>query len=293
MGLELHALNLTRLLAKDRPLGAVATLGRQVLDLPPEVLRAHGMPSGQRFAEPLLERLGAAPVESFDVSAYEGATHIADFNHPVAPPRRYDTVLDFGTLEHIFDQARAFANVRALLGPGGRVGHVLPVNNLAGHGFWQYSTDLLHGVYAPANGFAWARVFLGSALDPRWWWEAPPPGAGGRTDLATVAPVVAIVAAELGDGAEAAPQQAYYHAAWEDEAAHGAPMVKPGRAGALRRLGQRTRWAMPGVYVPMRNALHVARLATGRSPLGLDGGGLRKRRVSELVGEGAQSPQKR
>lgn len=286
MGLELHALNLTRLLAGRRPLGTVATLGRQVLDLPPAVRRRWGLAAEERFAEPLLARLGAAATESFDVSPYEGATHLADFNGPVTVPRRYDTVLDFGTLEHIFDQARAFANVRALMAPGATVGHVLPVNNLAGHGFWQYSADLLHGVYAPANGFVWTRVFLASALDPRWWYEAPPPGAGHRTDLASVEPVLAVVAAQLGDdaGNEAAPQQAYYHAAWEDAAAHGAPMATGGRFGAVRRLAQRARWAMPGLYTPMRNAAHVARLASGRSPLGL-GEGMRRWRVADLVGD--------
>lgn len=283
MGLELHALNLVRLLAKRQRLGAVATLGRQVLDLPPGEMAALGLGPEQRFCEPLLMGMGADLVESFDVSPYEGATHIADFNAAVAVPRTYDTVLDFGTLEHIFDQARAFANVRALMRPGGLVGHVLPVNNLAGHGFWQYSADLLHGVYAPAAGFAWTRVFLASALDPRWWYEAPPPGAGTRTDIASVEPVIAIVAAKLGgEGAEAAPQQAYYGEAWADEAAHGAPMVT-GRAGTVRRLAQRARWGLPGVYGPVRNAVHVARLAAGRTPLGLGSGGLRKVRVRELV----------
>ena len=94
MGLELHALNLVRLLAWRRPLGAVATLGRQVLDLPPGELARLGLVAGERFAEPLLARMGASVVESFDVSPYEGATHLADFNAAVVPPRQYDTVLE-------------------------------------------------------------------------------------------------------------------------------------------------------------------------------------------------------
>ena len=50
----------------------------------------------------MIDFLGATKVESFDNSDYEQATHIADMNLPIEGAETYDTVLDAGTLEHIY-----------------------------------------------------------------------------------------------------------------------------------------------------------------------------------------------
>ena len=58
-----------------------------------------------RWCEPmLLKYFGARKVESIDNSTYEGATYIHDMNK-VIPDKfhcSYDTVIDAGTLEHVF-----------------------------------------------------------------------------------------------------------------------------------------------------------------------------------------------
>src|SRR5262245_44046181 len=57
------------------------------------------------WAEPLLRVFGAEQVDSFDVSAFEGATQLVDMNLPL-PERfheRYSLVIDGGSLEHIFE----------------------------------------------------------------------------------------------------------------------------------------------------------------------------------------------
>jgi hypothetical protein len=103
----------------------------------------------------LFRRLGFAEVESADVSDWEGADRILDLNEPVpdALHGRYDAVFEAGTIQHVFDQPRVFANLHALLAPGGRVVHgMAPSSNHVDHGFWMYSPTLFHDFYS-ANGW--------------------------------------------------------------------------------------------------------------------------------------------
>lgn len=103
----------------------------------------------------LFRRLGFAEVESADVSDWEGADRILDLNEPVPEELRgrYDAVFEAGTIQHVFDQPRLFANLHALLAPGGRVVHgMAPSSNHVDHGFWMYSPTLFHDFYT-ANGW--------------------------------------------------------------------------------------------------------------------------------------------
>jgi hypothetical protein len=100
----------------------------------------------------VLLALGATSVDSLDVSDYENATIVLDLGKPCCFNQRFDTIIDFGSLEHIFDAATAFRNLVDLCEMGGRIMHLLPVNNLNGHGFWQFSSDLIHSLYCGPNG---------------------------------------------------------------------------------------------------------------------------------------------
>ena len=60
----------------------------------------------QEYCESVLTHFfGATQVDSIDNSNYENATLIHDMNEslPSALQERYDTVIDVGTLEHVFD----------------------------------------------------------------------------------------------------------------------------------------------------------------------------------------------
>lgn len=98
--------------------------------------------------------LGLA-VQSLDLSDFEHADIIHDLNLPVPEELkgRFKTVIDAGTLEHVFDLRQGFRNVADLLAPGGRVIHISPANNYMNHGFWQFSPTMLHDFYE-ANGFS-------------------------------------------------------------------------------------------------------------------------------------------
>lgn len=137
------------------------------------------------FCEDLLiNHFGSTHVDSLDYSSFEGCTFIHDLNKPLPPRLKhlasyYDTVLDLGTLEHVFNIIAALDNVSRLCKVGGRIIHVLPANGQCGHGFWQFSPDLFFGLYSVPNGYTHTEVFMadvpsGSII------KLKPPEAGDR-----------------------------------------------------------------------------------------------------------------
>ena len=163
--------NATTLLLKLRSggfeFGDVLTLGRQRLNLPKRVLQSHLSQFGYQadataikkksngYCEPFLELLGAKKVDSMDVSDYENATVLHDLNEPLAETYKinYDTVIDSGTLEHVFNFPIAIRNCMELLRPGGNYIGITPCNNFFGHGFYQFSPELYYRVFSKENGF--------------------------------------------------------------------------------------------------------------------------------------------
>lgn len=115
------------------------------------------------FADQLLkDYFGATVVESIDKSDYEGATIIHDMNLPIPDELRekYDTVFEGGTLEHIYNMPQALENTSSLCKPGGQIIHILPANNVCGHGFWQVSPELFYSLYSDKNGYRDTEVYL-------------------------------------------------------------------------------------------------------------------------------------
>ena len=110
---------------------------------------------GAPFADALFHRLGSARIASMDMSPFEGADIIHDLNTPVPASQHeaFDTIFDGGTLEHIFNVPVALANVIAMLKPGGRFITVNGANNQLGHGFYQFSPELLWSFFRSQPGF--------------------------------------------------------------------------------------------------------------------------------------------
>ncbi len=189
MSIDIQALQLLRWAAsKSNGLGNVATLGRQGVHVSTEKLRRMlSLPTSYQsslYCEDLLTRgFGATLVESFDNSDFEGCTHVANFNNPIVPPRQYNTVLDFGCLEHIFNVPQALQNVSLLCGEGGQILHYLPANNHCGHGFWQFSPELFFSLYSEQNGYTDTQVFLVDTGNTKVWYEVIPPSNGQRANV--------------------------------------------------------------------------------------------------------------
>ena len=111
MGINSHAFNFVMCQAARAPLGRVLTIGRQSLDVDQKFLRSKlsKQVEPSHYCEPVLLALGAASVDSLDVLDYENATIESDLGKPCSFNQRCDTIIDFGSLEHIFDAAEAVA----------------------------------------------------------------------------------------------------------------------------------------------------------------------------------------
>ena len=197
MAVDTHALNFLLLASRDGPFGRTATIGRQNLSVSAEAIKRlfdlSEIPDFGPFCETLLKRhLGATLVDSYDYSDFEGATHVVDLNKPLIDPTQYDTVIDCGSLEHIYNAPQALRNVSLLCARGGRILHILPANNYCGHGFWQFSPELFFSLYSRTNGYGETRIFLAGIATDRWY-EVKPPQNGQRVDVTSCTKLLILV----------------------------------------------------------------------------------------------------
>lgn len=173
------------------------TFGRQSLEASEKTVQriweALALPQDQfpklrkgLFAEPFFEALGATTIDSLDASDFEGASVIHDLNLPVAEAlkRKYSVVIDSGTIEHIFNAPIAFKNAMELLEVGGHFIQINCANNFMGHGFWQFSPELIYRMFSPANGYQ-VRVMLLHEINPdgKWYTVEDPAVVGRRVTM--------------------------------------------------------------------------------------------------------------
>jgi len=195
VGIGYHGLQFLRFAAKYAQFGRVATIGRQGLFLDKSEVR-NMIDVGadyrhEKYCDNLLLRhFGANSVDSWDYSDYEGASHIADMNKPLRHvSSAYDTVIDAGSLEHVYNAPQALLNVSELCCDGGQILHILPANNFCGHGFWQFSPELFFSLYCESNGYTATRVFLSSEYRTNVWYEVAKPNGGQRANVISFTPV--------------------------------------------------------------------------------------------------------
>jgi len=199
------------------------------------------------WVDPILEDFGAKAVVSIDASAYEGATYLHDLNRPIPDDLadRFTMVLDGGTLEHVFDVPTALRNCMRMVAPGGHLLLVSPVNNEAGHGFYQFSPELFYRTLSAPYGFHVEQMLLLEHRRgrPRWYTVADPDEVGSRAQFRTRSVAYLYVRARrIGPVPpfDPAPQQSDYSARWDDRwhrPAEGAGLVSQVR-GALSRVPQ-------------------------------------------------------
>lgn len=273
MGVYFHELCFLRYAHKLGPFGAVATLGRQQIHLhTPQIRELLGITGdaywfGQYCEGLLMGEFGATLVESFDASGYEGATHVRDLNQPVVPPRRYDTVIDLGTSEHVFDVAQALRNTAGLCAVGGQILHVLPGDNLNGHGFWQFSAEAFFSFYGEANGFADTEVIFAEVRNFKSWHRLRrAPREGHRIEIGSRSPTYLLVrtrkTADIVTAERPARvQQSDYETIWAEGRGDAAPAPErpvapppPRRRSVLAPLAKRALALTPGLYRRVQRA---------------------------------------
>ncbi|HSX24571.1 MAG TPA: hypothetical protein VLG69_01250 [Candidatus Andersenbacteria bacterium] len=182
MGLALPALRLIAREHQKKPLkGPILTIGRQcvyatVSDiqkmLHEEGLKPHILPKGCNIATnipawkntPLKKYtsdrvffmlLTGHPSFALDISRYEDAEYAWDLNHKIPSylEHVFGTVIDSGSLEHVFNVSEALINMNRLTAPDGKIIHLTPANNYLEHGFYQFSPTLFTDYYG-VNNFA-------------------------------------------------------------------------------------------------------------------------------------------
>ena len=213
-----------------------ATIGRQGLHLSADALRKNlsdfgyfivreeaedllGKAGG--FAEPFLGVLGAIEICSFDASEFEGASHVHDFNFPIDESfvNRYTAVIDGGTLEHIFNFPAAIKNCMEMVEVGGHFLGITPTNNFAGHGFYQFSPELLFRIFSETNGFKIVRMIMCEDGRRGGWFEVTDPDAiKERVTLVNTRPTYLMIIAEKVRSVQilaGPPQQSDYVRMWK------------------------------------------------------------------------------
>jgi SAM-dependent methyltransferase len=235
-------------------------------DFVKKTLKIEGVYQQSEYCEELLQTyFGASHVDSLDNSKYEGASVIFDMNSPLpVSARKYDTIFDGGSLEHIFNVPQALANVSRLCNPGGQILHVLPSNNFCGHGFWQFSPELFFSLYSKENGYSETEIFIARPLQLRKWLKVIQPANGQRVNICSSDPLYVLVRTVLGNAqySHRDIQQSDYLFEWK-----AGPKPQPGNGekgivGRVKSWAKKTSLArkiarsMPGFYARCRWALY-------------------------------------
>lgn len=192
------------------------------------------------YVDRFIGALGGNPYQVMDNSAYEGAEVIHDLNDPLpeALHGRFDTVIDIGTLEHVFNIGTAMKSMAQAVRIGGQFLCLNIANNHLGHGFWQFSPEVFFRTFAPVHGYEprLAELHHGGGFHPL----RDPEEAGRRLPIKTPGYTYVIFGARR--TAEAAifpdgwPVQADYVAAWTVFLARRAEREgDPGKAESILR----------------------------------------------------------
>lgn len=176
-----------------------------------------------KYSEPLFHLLGAQQTESLDYSDYEGATIIHDLNQPVPLHLKntFTCVVDGGTIEHVFNFPVAVKSCMESLKVGGHFLGITPANNQMGHGFYQFSPELIFRVFSEENGFKVKQMLIAadaeSGQTQEWYEVADPKSVKSRVMLVNNRPVTMRFIAEKTAEVEifkSTPQQSDYVDTW-------------------------------------------------------------------------------
>lgn len=178
--------NLTRILQVFKENGvsekSLCMIGKQDIHISWDVLMEIVHNYGFYYDEEIYERIKSIqPIDSYelfemfgisggvnavDFSEYEGANIIFDLNKdlPENLKGKYDYVINGGTLEHVFDVAKAMCNISDMVKPGGVIIHITPFAGLSNHGFYSFSPTFFQD-YSVANGFQITNLNMEFLLD--------------------------------------------------------------------------------------------------------------------------------
>lgn len=157
---------------------SVMSLARQQIHIRPQIMhylfQKHGINAplhecGEYF-EAFFKNMGYAVTDSIDNSAYENATIIHNLNLPLRSEKKYNYVLDGGTIEHIFNCPQVCENIINMMEVGGIYCSVTVNNNFSGHGIYQFSPEFFLTAFTPKYGMEVLELYLAEVNADREQW---------------------------------------------------------------------------------------------------------------------------
>jgi len=213
-----------------------------------------------QFSEPLIEYIGATNCQSMDFSDFENANIVHDLNEPIedALKHKFDTVIDGGTLEHVFNFPQAIKNCMEMIKIGGHFISVTPTNNFMGHGFYQFSPELFYRVLSEENGFRIKKIiFCELNNDSQWYEVVDPKKISNRVGTTSIFPCYLMLIAEkityTNNIFTKTPQQSDYANEWANKKSKGANLSRlwfwngkttPSSVGVTRKLFSRLKYPL-------------------------------------------------
>ena len=176
--------------------------------------------SNDEYADEILfENFNIKSLNSLDFSKFENADIIHDLNEPIEKlDKQFDTILDFGTSEHVFNISQCLKNISDLCKISGHIIHCLPANNNCGHGFWQFSPELFFNIYSKKNGFENTEIFLINLFDKKNWYKINKQELGERLELNSSEPLYILVKTKkIGPNHFKNINQSDYEYQWSDK----------------------------------------------------------------------------
>lgn len=221
----------------------VLTLGRQQIGIEnfeiKEILKNDCKYKIYDYCEDLLkDYFGASQVDSIDFSDYEGCTYTHDIGEEINLIQKYDTIIDFGTTEHVFNVGQAFKNIHKMLNIKGRVLHSNPANSFNGHGFHQFSHELYYSLYSNKNGYSNTKVFLNDFSNKHkgHWFEINISNSGKRIEYCSKESVGNLVHTEKSSDVEKLNvYQILYDQAWDKNKKNVTEIKKNGMWKLIRK----------------------------------------------------------
>ena len=224
MGITYHEFKFLEHFSNNNTFGNVLTLGRQEIILNnQDKIRLNIQEldcAKEGYIDTLLKyKFNAQSVKSIDNSSFEDADLIHDLNKPLNQnSKKYDTILDFGTSEHVFNIFQCLKNISDLCKLGGNILHSLPANNNCGHGFWQFSPELFFSMYSEKNGFSDTEVFIFNTHDKYAWWKVNKQAIGERLEISSDTPLYILVKTrKTSEINELVVQQSDYVERWDQK----------------------------------------------------------------------------
>ena len=222
MALTFHTFKFLEKLKKDNLyFGESLTIGRLNNLLEKEDFIKLQIPNNQdTYADKIVkDYFNILSLNALDYSSFEDADIIHDLNIPIKNyKKQFDTILDFGTSEHVFNIVECFKNISNLCKINGHIIHCLPANNNCGHGFWQFSPELFFSIYNKKNGFKETEIYLINLFDKENWYKINRQKLGERLELNSSEPLYLLVKTKkFGENSYQNINQSDYEQQWEYE----------------------------------------------------------------------------